>query len=84
MQTTIMWQTLGQWTKQHGFVRKHVPQAIMPEDEARTLLLAQEIPEIIRRCLDMDDEWRVMGLKDSETKNVHLVVGLPQAAGYPA
>lgn len=84
MQTTIMWQTLGQWTKQHGFIRKHVPQAIMPEDEARTLLLAQEIPEIIRRCLDMDDDWRVMGLKDSETENVHLVVGLPQAAGYPA
>lgn len=83
MQTTILWQTLGNWKQQHGFVRKHVPQAIMPEEEARDLLLAQEIPEIIRRCLGMDPDWRVMGLRDSETGNVHLMVGLPQAPGYP-
>jgi hypothetical protein len=83
METSIIWQTLGKWQQQHGFVRKHVPDAIMPEDEARTLLLGQEIPEIIRRCLDMDDEWRVMGLRDAESGNVALIVGLPQADGYP-
>lgn len=75
---TVLWQTLGDWTKQHGFVRKHVPQAIMPEDEARALLLAQEIPGMIRSCLDMDSEWRVMGLRDEPSGRVHLVVGLPQ------
>ena len=84
METTILWQTLGQWTQQHGFVRKHLPSAIIPEDEAKALLLVQEIPEIIRRCLGMDTEWRAMGLRDIKTGNVHLVVGLPQAEGYPA
>ena len=80
---SILWQTLGSWQQQHGFVRKHLPDAIMPEDDARALLLGQEIPEIIRRCLGMDDGWRVMGLRDTETGNVSLVVGLPQAPGYP-
>jgi len=84
MDVSILWQTLGNWRQQHGFIRKHVPSAIIPEEEARVILLAQEIPPVIRTCLDMDAEWRVMGLRDIETGNVHLVVGLPQAEGYPA
>lgn len=79
MEVHILWQTLENWQQQNGFLRKHTATSIMPDSEARDILLSQDIHPALRGCLDVDANWQVTGLRGIDD-NVLLVVGLPQAA----
>jgi hypothetical protein len=81
MTVQILWQTLGNWRQQNGFLRKHVGDSIIPDDEARSVLMLQEIHPTLRGCLAVDQDWQVTGLRGVDG-NMLLVVGLPQAPGY--
>lgn len=78
MEIKILWQTLENWQKQNGFIRKHITQGIIPDAEAREILLSQNIHPLLRECLDMDTSWQTTAIRGLDGE-VMIVVGLPQS-----